>query len=68
MDKQLELLIKLDERTKFIKETLNNHCDDQKDHATDIATLKTNMSWVKRFGIGGPSLAAIVTAIWKVVT
>ncbi|RLI32231.1 hypothetical protein DRO66_11635 [Candidatus Bathyarchaeota archaeon] len=60
-----QILVKLDERTKYIKETLDKHIIDTKTHSTDIASLKTNMSWVKRFGIGIPSLTAIVAGIWK---
>lgn len=62
------VLARLDERTKYIKEKLDNHiaqpsCETCK-LSDDVAKLQTNVSWIKRLGIGIPSALTAVLALY----
>jgi hypothetical protein len=62
-----EILARLDERTKYIKEKLDQHIESEDDEKlpSRVAKLETNISWIKRIGIGSTSIGALITAFWK---
>jgi hypothetical protein len=62
-----EVLGRLDERTKYIKEKLDDHCHDEsvEDLPKRVATIETNISWIKRLGIGVPASLSAIVAAWK---
>jgi hypothetical protein len=62
-----DVLSRLDERTKYIKEKLDDHCKQDADEAlpSRVSKLETNVSWIKRLGIGVPSALAALIAAWK---
>jgi hypothetical protein len=61
------ILAKLDERTKYIKEKLDEHIDRETENELPerVAKLETNVSWFKRIGIGVPALMSAIVAAWK---
>ena len=62
------VLARIDERTKHMKGVLDKHIDDSKDIPARVAKLETNVSWLKRIGIGVPAILAAITAAWKGLT
>ena len=59
------VLARIDERTKHMKGVLDKHIDDSKDIPGRVAKLETNVSWLKRIGIGVPAILAAISAAWK---
>ena len=62
------VLARIDERTKHMKGVLDTHIADSKDIPGRVAKLETNVSWLKRIGIGVPAAIAAITATWKGIT
>lgn len=60
-------LAKLDERTKYIKEKLDEHVDRDETAAlsSDVSILQTNIMWIKRLSVGIPGLVLTCLGIWK---
>ena len=59
------ILARIDERTKHMKGVLDKHIDDSKDIPSRVAKLETNVSWLKRIGIGVPAVLSAIAATWK---
>jgi hypothetical protein len=61
------ILARLDERTKHIKTTLDAHIDREvkADIPARVAKLETNVSWLKRLGIGVPAVLSAIAAAYK---
>ena len=48
-----------------MKGRLDEHIEQTKDIPARVAKLETNVSWLKRIGIGVPAILAAITAGWK---
>lgn len=61
------ILARLDERTKYIKGKLDEHCSEQskEELPSRVAKLETNVSWIKRIGIGIPAVITALIGGWK---
>ena len=59
------VLARIDERTKYMKGRLDEHIEQTKDIPARVAKLETNVSWLKRIGIGVPAILAAISAAWK---
>jgi hypothetical protein len=67
MSEDSKILARLDERTKYIKEKLDEHIQAEADEklVSRVSTLETNVSWIRRLGIGIPSTIAALFGTWK---
>jgi hypothetical protein len=64
-----EILSRLDERTKHIKEKLDDHIDLNPCETCviqpRIATIETNLKWIKRISASLLGITGVVTGLWK---
>jgi hypothetical protein len=66
-DSPVTMLARIDERTKHIKDRLDEHIkkDVTPEIISAVAVLKTNVSWIKRLTVGIPTAIAALYGAWR---